>query len=298
MSSGRSSSRSCAASATIYRELDPDVFGEGAGKARLRARRAHRGDRAGRGETVAVQWLPRVPGASKPCMEPPQLHLALTWFARERLEPRLPDRPADAADARLRALEAAFVESERAAVAARAMEAPRTPDAFVRWFEELRATGPGQGDPLFPWLAQTASLAEMKWFLAQEVAGEAGFDDLLALTQVKMPVQAKLELARNYWDEMGRGRPSAMARPAPLRSRAPRSASTRIPRRPSGNRSRSQSDGGARARSPLRVPLHRSAGRDRADRPRARLRRSIAASRGSVCRRRRGATSPCTRCSI
>jgi len=28
MSSGRSSSRSCAASATIYRELDPDVFGE------------------------------------------------------------------------------------------------------------------------------------------------------------------------------------------------------------------------------------------------------------------------------
>ena len=147
-------------------------------------------------------------------MEPPQLHLALTCFARERLEPRLPDRPANAADApRLRALEAAFVESERAAVAARAMEAPRTPDAFVRWFEELRETGPGQGDPLFPWLAQTASLAEMKWFLAQEVAGEAGFDDLLALTQVKMPVQAKLELARNYWDEMGRGRPSAMHGP-------------------------------------------------------------------------------------
>ena len=147
-------------------------------------------------------------------MEPPQLHLALTCFARERLEPRLPDRPADAADAaRLRALEGAFVESERAAVAARAMDAPQTPDAFVRWFEELRETGPGQGDPLFPWLAQTASLAEMKWFLAQEVAGEAGFDDLLALTQVKMPVQAKLELARNYWDEMGRGRPSAMHGP-------------------------------------------------------------------------------------
>ena len=46
----------------------------------------------------------------------------------------------------------------------------------------------------------------MKWFLLQEVAGEAGFDDLLAVTQVKMPVQAKLEMARNYWDEMGRGR--------------------------------------------------------------------------------------------
>jgi hypothetical protein len=146
-------------------------------------------------------------------MEPPQLHLALTSFAHDRLEPRLPDRPPDPDASRLRALEAAFVDGERAAVAARAARAPRTPDAFVRWFEDLRETGPGQGDPLFPWLAETASLAQMKWFLAQEVAGEAGFDDLLALTQVKMPIQAKLELARNYWDEMGRGRASAMHGP-------------------------------------------------------------------------------------
>ena len=50
----------------------------------------------------------------------------------------------------------------------------------------------------------------MLWFLTQEVAGEAGFDDLLAMTQVKMPVTAKLEMARNYWDEMGRGRDTAM----------------------------------------------------------------------------------------
>jgi hypothetical protein len=53
----------------------------------------------------------------------------------------------------------------------------------------------------------------MLWFLTQEVAGEAGFDDLLALTQVKMPITAKLEMARNYWDEMGRGRDTAMHGP-------------------------------------------------------------------------------------
>ena len=52
------------------------------------------------------------------------------------------------------------------------------------------------------------------------MAGEAGFDDLVALTQVKMPVQAKLELARNYWDEMGRGRPAAMHGPLLSDSRA------------------------------------------------------------------------------
>jgi hypothetical protein len=35
----------------------------------------------------------------------------------------------------------------------------------------------------------------------------------LAMTQVKMPVTAKLEMARNYWDEMGRGRDTAMHGP-------------------------------------------------------------------------------------
>jgi hypothetical protein len=54
---------------------------------------------------------------------------------------------------------------------------------------------------------------EMKWFLTQEVAGEAGFEDLTALTQLKLPIQPKLELARNYWDEMGRGNPKAMHGP-------------------------------------------------------------------------------------
>jgi heme oxygenase-like protein len=147
-------------------------------------------------------------------MDRKELHLCLTRFARERLDPGFPTDPSPAADqALLRALEQAFVEEERAAATEQAAEAPRDPDGFVRWFEALRETGPGQGDPLFPWLAGSASLAQMKWFLAQEVAGEAGFDDLVALTQVKMPQQPKLELARNYWDEMGRGRPAAMHGP-------------------------------------------------------------------------------------
>ena len=141
-----------------------------------------------------------------------ELHLLLARFGRERLEPSLPDRPAPT-ERDLLALEAAFLEDERAAVSAQAAEAPARPDEFVAWFEMLREKGPGQGDGLFPWLAEKASLAQMKWFLAQEVAGEAGFDDLVALTQVKMPVRAKLELARNYWDEMGRGRASAMHGP-------------------------------------------------------------------------------------
>ncbi len=106
-----------------------------------------------------------------------------------------------------------WLERQRAAVAERAAEAPRDPDGFVAWFEQLEHTGPGQGDPLFPWLAEQASMEEMRWFLTQEVAGEAGFDDLTALTQVRLPVAAKLELARNYWDEMGRGNAKGMHGP-------------------------------------------------------------------------------------
>ncbi len=109
--------------------------------------------------------------------------------------------------------EGAFIESMREIVGARAGLAPIDAGGFVDWFVRLREDGPGQGDPLFPWLAQAATLEEMDWFLTQEVGGEAGFDDLVALTQVKMPTQAKLELARNYWDEMGQGRESAMHGP-------------------------------------------------------------------------------------
>jgi Iron-containing redox enzyme len=109
--------------------------------------------------------------------------------------------------------EGEYIEAVRREIAPLVADVPSGVDDFIDWFEELKATGPGQGDPLFPWLAETASQDDMLWFLTQEVAGEAGFDDLLALTQVKMPITAKLEMARNYWDEMGRGRETAMHGP-------------------------------------------------------------------------------------
>jgi heme oxygenase-like protein len=114
---------------------------------------------------------------------------------------------------RLAMVEGKFLERSRHAVAERAAEAPADPAKFVGWFEALKESGPGQNDPLFPWLAEQCSMDQMKWFLTQEVAGEAGFEDLTALTQLKLPTQPKLELARNYWDEMGRGNPKAMHGP-------------------------------------------------------------------------------------
>lgn len=131
-----------------------------------------------------------------------------------RLRPRLNENALTLAEEmELRRLETSFVATEREAIAERAATAPSDADEFLEWYEDLRATGPGQNDPLFPWLEEEASLEQLAWFLSQEVAGEAGFDDLVALTQLKMPVIAKLELARNYWDEMGRGNADGMHGP-------------------------------------------------------------------------------------
>lgn len=165
-----------------------------------------------------TQLRPAAPfpqGALSPA-DPVALQRMLTAFNARRLAPALPDgdwygQVLD--DAEMLAIEGGWLESERRREAGRAATAPTDPDGFVAWIEALETTGPGQGDPLFPYLAHEASLDEMRWFLAQEISGEAGFDDLTALTQIRMPATAKLEMARNYWDEMGRGNAKGMHGP-------------------------------------------------------------------------------------
>lgn len=140
----------------------------------------------------------------------------LAHWNRERLEPGLPEPDWERTierDLRMHRLELGFLEELRAEVIEEAAAAPTDVEGFIAWFEALKQAGPGQNDPLFPWLADHATMDELRWFFEQEAAGEAGFDDLVAMTQVKLPPLPKLELARNYWDEMGRGQPKGMHGP-------------------------------------------------------------------------------------
>jgi hypothetical protein len=137
----------------------------------------------------------------------------LAALNRARLTPTLPTGATPPNLAATLAAEAAFLQAARARVVSAASHAPTDAKLFLQWFEALAHNGPGQNDPLFPWLATAASLAQMRWFLAQEVAGEAGFDDLTAMTLLGMPVRPKLALAANFWDEMGRGNPRGMHGP-------------------------------------------------------------------------------------
>jgi hypothetical protein len=123
-----------------------------------------------------------------------------------RFNPRLPS-PTWKDDiselARLSILEGRFLEAARKVIAYRAASAPANANQFLDWFEELKKSGPGQNDPLFLWLAEECSMEQMKRFLTQEVAGEAGFEDLTALTQLKLPISPNLswpETIGTKWD--------------------------------------------------------------------------------------------------
>jgi hypothetical protein len=144
------------------------------------------------------------------------LHRCLAQYNRVRLTPGFPSqnwRELIQHQNMMSALENQILEIERSLIQEQAVSVPRTSKDFIDWFEALRNNGPGQSSTLFDWLAESATWEQMKWFLQQEVAGEAGFEDLTAMTQVKIPLPAKLEMARNYWDEMGRGRESGMHGP-------------------------------------------------------------------------------------
>lgn len=149
------------------------------------------------------------------------LTVALALYNQHRLLPGVVVEP--------HAQEIDYIEGIR-----RSVDMP--PKATMAWYESLLKTGPGQGDPLFDWLAHQATEEQMVWFLRQEAAGEAGFGDLVAMTQVRMPAQAQLEMARNYWDEMGQGKADGMhgqllsrilayfkAEPPPVQSTVPES---------------------------------------------------------------------------
>jgi hypothetical protein len=61
---------------------------------------------------------------------------------------------------------------------------------------------------VYRWVGDEATLPELRTFLAIEGGPDGGFDDLVATCQVGLSGAPKMELARNYWDEMGNGDPA------------------------------------------------------------------------------------------
>jgi hypothetical protein len=87
---------------------------------------------------------------------------------------------------------------------------PPDPKEFARWYQLAAFSHPLYEHDLYAFLASEATRGQLEWFLRMECAGEAAFDDLVALAQVGTRGEVKMEMASNYWDEMGRGRDHAV----------------------------------------------------------------------------------------
>jgi len=84
--------------------------------------------------------------------------------------------------------------------------APTSGKAYVRWIKRAILDHPAGSHRLYSsFLADHANAADFKFFMAQETSLDPRFDDILALMQVGTSGAQKMELAGNYWDEMGNG---------------------------------------------------------------------------------------------
>lgn len=87
---------------------------------------------------------------------------------------------------------------------------PSDPEAFAEWFRRTAFQHPLYEHELYSFLASEADRQQLEWFLRREAAGEAAFDDMVALGQVGTRGEVKIEMASNYWDEMGNGKSHAV----------------------------------------------------------------------------------------
>lgn len=109
-------------------------------------------------------------------------------------------------------IERYFLEYEESRIPASTWEAiPREPDAYVDWLLDIVRRHPANRHPLYEdYLCSRATLENLREFMIQETTIDTRFDDYLALVQVGTSGGVKLEIATNYWDEMGNGDESKM----------------------------------------------------------------------------------------
>lgn len=78
--------------------------------------------------------------------------------------------------------------------------------AYVQWLKRIIANHPASQHPFYrPYLQDHGTREDVRFLLAQETSLDPRFDDILALIQLGTEASAKIEIAANYWDEMGNG---------------------------------------------------------------------------------------------
>ncbi|MFC8450812.1 iron-containing redox enzyme family protein [Kitasatospora sp. NPDC057223] len=109
-----------------------------------------------------------------------------------------------------RRLELDTMAAEDAALDATVLAAvPDGQEGYVPWLKELTRAHRAFKHPYYhEFIRNEATPADLRRYVVQESAVDARFDDLLALMQLGTSGGEKMEIAANYWDEMGNGDPA------------------------------------------------------------------------------------------
>ncbi|MFB7293491.1 iron-containing redox enzyme family protein [Actinacidiphila glaucinigra] len=110
----------------------------------------------------------------------------------------------------LRLLEQATMAAEDAMLEPGALEAaPTEPLAFLSWLKKLAREHRVYKHPYYrEFIRDQATAGDLRNYVIQESVVDGRFDDLLAMMQVGTSGAAKMEIAGNFWDEMGNGDPT------------------------------------------------------------------------------------------
>ncbi len=100
-----------------------------------------------------------------------------------------------------------ILENEIAQIDEYALDAiPKSGKEYVTWLRQLISNHPARLHEYYStYLKDKSTLEDLQDFLLQETSLDPRFDDVLALMQVGTTGQTKMEIAQNYWDEMGNG---------------------------------------------------------------------------------------------
>lgn len=88
-------------------------------------------------------------------------------------------------------------------------EAPTDPREYLSWLKQMARGHRVYKHPYYhEFIRNTATESDLRNYVMQESVVDGRFDDLLALMQVGTAGEAKMEIASNFWDEMGNGKPA------------------------------------------------------------------------------------------
>ncbi|MET9671535.1 iron-containing redox enzyme family protein [Streptomyces sp. NPDC006482] len=181
-------------------------------------------------------WLPREPveldaavtgeqrerilGAVRALNESARLGDSEAFYAQQRLLARIygihtliPEGPSAEGSVLLhtitRLLEEATIEVEDGYIEPGLIDqAPTEPAAYLSWLKKLARQHRVFKHPYYgEFIRDHATADDLRTYVMQESVVDGRFDDLLAMMQVGTSGAAKMEIAQNFWDEMGNGKP-------------------------------------------------------------------------------------------